>query len=134
MRAGWLGEDDHRGWRGVTDPKHVLIAVSFEPVEGSLACRMCNGEDRIHLAVPERLYRILLRSPYAGAYYRKYIARQFLLLNPPEAKPFRSAELYAAIAAKGKILRRKRLVAAEHPETNLFGEAIPGPTRKRRNG
>ncbi len=116
----------YRGWHGVTDNKHILIAVSYEPVEGTLACRFVAGEPVIHLNVPENLYQILLRSSYAGSYYRKQIANKFPLLNPPEKKRFQSDDLRRAEEAKQAILGKKRLAESERPETNLFGEVIRG--------
>jgi KTSC domain len=100
-----------RGWHGVTDPQHVLIAVSYEPVEGTLACKMVSGEPVIHSGVPEAQYQILLKSPFAGSHYRRFIRPKYPVLNPKPAK------------FKAGPLPEKKLPKVEYPspQRDLFG-------------
>ena len=87
---GWLGKDDHRGWRGVTDKLNILIAVSYEPTEGHLCCRFNHGEDLIHVGVPEKCYRAIVNSLFGGSYYRKFVRNQYpcpYAEHPPPYKP-----------------------------------------------
>jgi hypothetical protein len=80
----------YQGWHGVTDHLHILIAISYEPVGQSLACKFNTGEPLIHVGVPERQYQILLSSPYAGSYYRKHIRSRYPCPDafcPPPYKP-----------------------------------------------
>jgi len=80
----------YRGWRGVTDPSHVLLAVQYEPVSGTLACRFASTEEPYaYLEVPENIYDILCRTPYAMAYLRKHVVGRYTCLNekPPAFKP-----------------------------------------------
>ena len=74
---GWMGKDDHRGWRGVTDNIHVLLAVTYVPEGGILACHFCTGPVRVHTGVPEKCYRAIVSSPYGGSYYRKYVQDKY---------------------------------------------------------
>ena len=121
----------YAGWKGVTDHLHILIAVSYEPVEGTLACRMNTGEPIIHVGVPERMYQILLHSPFAGSYYRKNIRTRYpcpYADNPPPYKPKENGP-----SVKRMLLGRKRLEAvteAKPIQTDLFGEILGGHRQK----
>jgi hypothetical protein len=89
------------------------LAVSFLPVEndtGMLLCKFCTGEPVIHEFVPERLYRILVKSPFAGSYYRKHIKPKFPYL--PGSAPPKFKEDKSAIKAKAKLLAAQRLAAS----------------------
>ena len=78
-----------RGWHGVTDHLHILLAVSYEPIEGTLACRFSTGEPVIFSNVPEEKYQILLRHKFAGSYFRKHIRAKYAVLGspPPDYQP-----------------------------------------------
>jgi hypothetical protein len=87
----------------------------------------------VYAGVPERIYQILLRSPFAGSYLRKYVMRSYRCLNevPPEFQ-----EDKKVIAAKQGKQRQKRAEAAKEVKTiayDLFGqiEGTNGPTSKR---
>ena len=114
----------YAGWKGVTDHLHILVAVSYEPVEGHLSCRFNSGEPLIHSGVPERLYQILLHSPFAGSYYRKHIRGNYpcpFATNPPPYKPTQSIEKKLPPLPETKPI-----------ELDLFGSVIRGfPVQKR---
>ncbi len=59
------------GWHGVCDNKHMLLAVSYG--NEILSVRFNTGTSGFHVGVPKRIYEILLRSKFAGSYYRKYV-------------------------------------------------------------
>ena len=87
---GWMGKDDHRGWRGVTDNLHILLAVTYVPEGGILACHFNQGADLVHVDVPEKCYRAITTSPYGGSYYRKNVRNKYLCPfaeSPPPYKP-----------------------------------------------
>lgn len=124
----------YAGWHAVTDPSGMLLAVSFEPTEGTLVCRFSGGQIVIHLAVTERIYSILIRSPYAGTYYRKYVQSHFQIAEvvPADHQPSDAAK--GAIRAKNKLLSDQRLanIKTVHPaQTNLFGEAVLSRTMRK---
>jgi KTSC domain len=58
-------------WYGVCDNKHMLLTVCYG--NGILCVRFNTGTSGFHMGVPERIYEILLRSKFAGSYYRKYV-------------------------------------------------------------
>jgi hypothetical protein len=68
-----MGANDHRGWRGVTDNLHILLAVTYVPEGGILACHFNQGVDLVHVDVPEKCYQAIIHSPFGGSYYRKYV-------------------------------------------------------------
>ena len=103
-----------RGWHGVQDHLHILIAVSYEPIDGTLACKMCSGDPICHLNVPEVEYRKLLRSKFAGSYYRKHIRGKYSVMGtPPPA--------YDAPVPAEKHLPKAAIPKATQPQMNLFG-------------
>jgi len=125
---GWMGKEDHRGWRGVTDPLHILIAVCFEPISGSLVCHFNSGPDLIHVGVPEAAYRAITSSPYGGAYYRKQVRNKYpcpYADNPPPYKPESSPP--------DKHLRVQEIPdGTPDAQMSLFLQAAPGNRRKKR--
>lgn len=79
----------YSGWRGVTDPSHQLLCVSYDPVEALLACRFqSRNEPYVFGPVPENLYQILIRSPYAGSYFRKHIKGKYPQIGENLPAPF----------------------------------------------
>jgi len=63
---------DHRGWHGVTDRNHVLLACSYEPVEGTLALRFNTGI-LMYFGVPENVYELLIKTPFALKEYNRRV-------------------------------------------------------------
>ena len=79
----------YRGYHGVQDSKHSLLCVSYEPIEGHLGCKVQSREEPyIYVGVPENIYLILLRSPYAGSYWRKHVVGKYPLLGENLPPPF----------------------------------------------
>lgn len=111
----------YRGWHGVTDAKHILIAVSYEPTEGTLACKMCSGEPVIHLNVPEAVYQSLLRNKFAGSYYRKHVRPKYPVLGGS----------LPAYQPKEKMTPKKHVAERSGLVMTLFGEDVPAKTSKR---
>jgi hypothetical protein len=124
----------YAGWHGVTDHLGILMAVSYEPIEGSLACRFITGEPVIHVGVPENQYQILLKSPYAGSYYRKYIREKYPC-------PYATAQEKYIAKEGGQERKRKRqnkerlerVKSAPNMEMTLFGEVTLGNSKSRKN-
>jgi len=77
----------YRGWHGVTDHLHILIAISYEPIDGTLGCKFCTGEPVIFVNVPETVYQSLLRNKYAGSYFRRHIKPKYAVMGEP-LKPY----------------------------------------------
>jgi hypothetical protein len=117
----------YRGWHGVQDHLHILVAVSYEPVDASLACKFNTGEPLIHVGVPERKYQILLTSPYAGTYYRTHIRSKYpcpFAQNPP---PYKPSEDGPARKSAAQARERMGAVTASKPMTlDLFGQPVCG--------
>ena len=109
------------GWHGVQDHLHMLLAVSYE--QGMLACQFYTGEPIIHVGVPENIYRILLRTPYAGSYYRKYVKGKYPCPYETKAKPYRPRE-------KPNPKPRPEAPIVDAPQMDLFGLAISGSLAK----
>ena len=122
----------YAGWHGIQDHLHQLIAVSYEPIEGHLCCRFHSTDEvYIYVGVPEAKYQTLLKSPYAGSYFRKFIKGVHRCLNevPPEYKPTGDGPQKKATA-----LAKKRLAeVTTHSQvvTNLFGEEVLPKSSKR---
>lgn len=125
---GWMGSSDHRGWRGVTDPSYSLLAVCFEPVEGTLACRFRSGV-YVFLGVPEAQYQILIKSPFAGAHFRKTIKDKYPCINP-QGNPIPAKLDNSAVKEKQKKQAKKRLAAVPIPQLDLFGMELPKPAAR----
>ena len=114
------GSIGYSGWHSVCDHKHLLIAVCYEPVDGTLSCRFNSGTVVLHFGVPENLYQILLRSKFGGAYYRKHIMRKYRCENADGTVPkFQSAS--RAPQEKLAALAKKRLESVPEMEATLFG-------------
>ena len=113
----------YRGWHGVQDHLHILLAVSYEPISGTLACRFCTGEPVIHVGVPENIYQILLRNPYAGSYYRKHVKGKYPCPYEDKTKPYRTKE-------KPNPKPRPEAHVSRPPQMDLFGLAISGSLAK----
>ena len=80
----------YSGWRGVTDKSNNLLAISYEPIEGTLACRFkSRQEPYLYANVPESIYQILLRSPYAGSYFHKHVKGKYALVGENLPPPFK---------------------------------------------
>lgn len=127
-----MNERVYSGWRGVQDHKHSLLAISYEPIEGTLACRFASSDVAyMYAGVPERIYEILLHSPFAGSYLRKHVMRSYRCLNeqPP---PYAGDD--SGIQHKREKQAEERLDAvgeAKPIELTLFGE-ISGSQWKRK--
>jgi hypothetical protein len=122
------------GWRGVTDPSGSLVCVSYEPIEGTLACRFKSlAEAYIYEGVPEAKYQVLISSPYAGTYFRKQIKDKYPCVRPDGIRI--PAKMYYPDAPKKKLeaLSRKRLEEVPVQDWGLFGpiHSVPKPTGKR---
>jgi hypothetical protein len=66
----------YRGWHGVTDRNHVLLACSYEPVEGTLALRFNTGI-LMYFGVPENIYELLIKTPFALKEYNSRVRGLF---------------------------------------------------------
>ena len=111
------------GWHPVCDHRHSLIAVSYEPVEGTLCCKFHSTEQPyLYAGVPENIFHILLRSKYAGAYLRKHVIGRYRCLNE-KPKPYEPKE---------KIVKRlpEREVSMS-PQMDLFGVVVSASLAKR---
>jgi hypothetical protein len=119
----------YSGWRGVTDPSHSLICVSYEPIQGSLACRFKTGV-YVFEGVPENKYQILLKSPFAGSYFHKQIKDKYPCYNPQGILiPAKLDD--SAVKAKQAKQAKKRLEAVPELTMNLFGEVERGSRAKK---
>ena len=113
-----------RGWHGVTDKSNSLLAVSYEPIEGSLGCRFKSREKPYIFAnVPEQIYQILLKSPYAGSYFRKYVKDKYTLIGEEVPESYQPTE-----APTPKDIP---VIEVPNPEKNLFGEVTGGSPRRK---
>ena len=115
---GWMGANDHRGWRGVTDNLHILLAVTYVPEGGILACHFNQGVDLVHTDVPEKCYQAIIHSPYGGSYYRKNVRNKYpcpFAECPPPYKP-------EPVLTKKKIapVKEKLDGPAQPPQMSLF--------------
>lgn len=118
----------YAGWHGVCDPSGVLVAISYEPIEGTLCCRLRSGEIYLYLNVPEDKYQILLRAKFAGAYWRRKI-KDYYECIPPNGIPLPIKFDDSAMKAHQAKLARQRLEAATRPEWDLFGNPLPRARR-----
>ena len=114
---GWMGANDHRGWRGVTDNLHILLAVTYVPEGGILACHFNQGEDLVHVDVPEKCYQAIIHSPFGGSYYRKYVRNKYPCPFAECAPPYQPKEK----PSKKKLLPIKEVPDGETPaQASLF--------------
>ena len=123
----------YAGWHGISDHLHILLAVSYEPVDGSLACRFNTTEEPVvYLKVEEHRYNCLLRSKFAGSYFRKHIRGKYECISDGRLIPAKLDD--APVKAKQAKQAKKRLEAVASPERDLFGpiEATPGNRAKKR--
>lgn len=70
----------YSGWHGVTDPKHVLMAVMYCPVTedaGFLSALFRTQDVSCHEGVPLKKYENILRVPYALHYYATQIKKKY---------------------------------------------------------
>jgi hypothetical protein len=100
-----------------------MLAVCYEPVEGSLACRFRSGI-YVFQGVPENQYQILIKSPFAGSYFRKTIKDKYPCINP-QGNPIPAKLDDSAVKAKQKRQAKKRLAAVPSPQWDLFGMELP---------
>lgn len=116
----------YSGWHAICDEKHMLLSVSYEPVEGSLFCRMWSGDTWRFCAVPENKYLILLRSKFAGSYFRKFIMRSYRCED--------MNGIPMAFKASKPPEKKLQKVDYPNPERGLFGPmpVIPGACRPKR--
>ncbi len=115
---GWMGANDHRGWRGVTDNLHILLAVTYVPEGGILACHFNQGVDLVHVDVPEKCYQAIIHSPYGGSYYRKNVRNKYLCPfaeHPPQYRPTEKPS-----GKKIAPVKEKLDGPAQPPQMNLF--------------
>jgi KTSC domain-containing protein len=117
----------YRGWHGVQDHIHSLIAISYEPIDGTLACQFKSGEPYLYTNVPENIYQILLRSPFAGAYFRKHVKDRYPCLNQRPAE-FKESEVPAEKLAR---MAEQRLQAMPEATMDLFGLVTPTRSQKK---
>jgi hypothetical protein len=125
------GGRTYSGWRGVQDPSYSLLAASYEPVEGHLAIRFKSGI-YVFEGVPEHKYTCLIRSIYAGAYFRTQIKDKYPCIDPlgnllpakVDNSPVKRKQAKQAKQAKA------RLDAVPSMTMNLFGEVEPGKPQK----
>lgn len=61
---------------GVNDPNHQLLAVGYEPTGGILRCRWSKGWGE-HSGVPEKVFVLIRRVPYAYGYYQKSVKGRY---------------------------------------------------------
>lgn len=113
------------GWMPVCDPsKNPLRGVRYKQ-EGSFLALRWDGLRLIYEDVPERVYEVLMRSAYAGAYFRKYVQKVYPCVD---IKKLEKVEPYRpeSNAPQEKLARlaKQRLEAVNNPERDLFGEAI----------
>ena len=122
----------YAGWHGISDHLHMLLAVSYEPVDGSLACRFnTTPQPVVYLKVEEHRYNCLLRSKFAGSYFRNHIRGKYECISDGRLIPAKLDD--APVKAKQAKQAKKRLEAVTSPERDLFGpiEATPGRAKKR---
>jgi hypothetical protein len=108
----------YSGWRGVTDHLHILVAVSYEPIEGHLCCRFKTGDPVIFSGVPEAKYQTLIHSPFAGSYFRKYIRGAYPCPFESELSPYQPKEKVTP--------KNLKPVEYPNPQRDLFGTVIHG--------
>ena len=105
----------YSGWRGVTDPSGSLICASYEPIEGALAIRFKGETIYVFEGVPEAVYQSLIRTPFAGSFFRKKIKDKYPAMDP-------NGNLIPAkmddkpVKAKLKSMAEKRLKEVKSPE------------------
>ena len=108
----------YAGWHGISDHLHMLLAVSYEPVEGSLACRFNTTEEPVvYLKVEEHRYNCLLRSKFAGSYFRKHIRGKYECISDGRLIPAKLDD--APVKAKQAKQAKKRLEAVASPELQV---------------
>ena len=101
----------------MTDARHSLLCVAYEPIGGVLACRFQSREEPyLYEGVPENAYQILLRTPYAGAYFNKHVKGKYPLMGENLPAPYQPTELPTP-----KILP---VIEVPNPERDLFGQPI----------
>jgi hypothetical protein len=109
-----------------------MLAVSYEPIERILACRFKTGV-YVFEGVPEVLYQHLIKSTFAGAYFRTQIRGKYPGFNP-EGIPIPAKTDDSAVTAKQKMQAAKRLKEApKAPEMamTLFGPEMIGKRKKK---
>ncbi len=109
----------YAGWHGVTDKSGCLLCISYEPIEGTLACRFKSRPDPyIYLNVPENIYQVLLRSPFAGSYFRKNVRDKYPMMGEDVPSPYQPKEKPSA--------KNLKPVQYPNPQRDLFGTVIHG--------
>ena len=105
----------YSGWRGVTDPSGSLICASYEPIEGALAIRFKGERIYVFEGVPEAVYQSLIRTPFAGSYFRKKIKDTYPSMDPKgNLIPAKMDD--KPVKAKLKSMAEKRLKEVKSPE------------------
>ncbi len=113
-----------RGWHGVTDSRHSLLCIAYEPISGVLACRFqSRNEPYLYEGVPENIYRILLRTPYAGSYLRKHVIGKYPQLGENIPEPYQPTEQPTP--------KEIPVIEVPTPTLNLFGEVIRIKSQKK---
>ncbi len=107
--------DRYDGWHGVTDHLFILMAVSFEPVDGLLCCKFRTGEPVVFAGVPEAVYQSLLRNKFAGSYFRKHIRGKYPCPFESELSPYQPKEKLPE-----KKLIRPEIPKATKPQMDLW--------------
>jgi len=111
------------GWRSAGDNKKILLAVDYCRDGGLLSCRFYSTNQPItYVGVPERIYGILLRTPYAGAYYRKYVLGKYPILGGPRHIIVDDSAI-ADAATKAK--KRKAKKPKTEPKQLSFMNMVP---------
>ena len=73
--------------------------------------------------IPENIYQILLRSPYAGSYFRKHVKDKYPMIGAEDLEPYQPTEPIPE--------KNLPVIEVPNPEMNLFGQAIRSHSRKR---
>ena len=66
--------------------------MTYVPEGGILACHFNQGEDLVHVDVPEECYQAIIHSPFGGSYYRKYVRNKYPCPFAECAPPYQPKE------------------------------------------
>jgi hypothetical protein len=122
------GGRTYSGWRGLTDPSYSLLAASYEPVQGHLAIRFKSGI-YVFEGVPEHKYTCLIRSIYAGAYFRTQIKDKYPCIDPlGHLIPAKLDD--TPVKRKQAKQAKARLESVPSMTLDLFGNPEPGNPQK----
>jgi hypothetical protein len=107
----------YAGWHGVTDKSNQLLAICYEPIEGTLGCRFkSRQEPYLFTNVPENVYQVMLRTPYAGSYFRKHVKGKYPMIGENLPAPYQPTEKPTP--------KDIPVIVVPNPERDLFGQPI----------